>query len=93
MDDHPGCLVENHHVAIFKQNFQREILGLVVKRHGFGQDDGDAVAEFHGVSRLGGVAVDLDELLADERLDARAGEVRKAGGEKGVDALARTVFN
>ena len=54
---------------------------------------GDAITEFHRVARLGGVAVDLDELLADERLDARAGKIREAGGEKGVDALARTVFN
>ena len=36
------------------------------------------------------MAVDLDVLFADQRLDARAGKIREAGGEKSVNALART---
>ncbi len=93
VDDHAGGFVEDHEVVVLKQDFQWNVLRFVVERHGFGDDDGDPVAELHGVAWLGGVAVDLDELLADERLDARAGKIREAGGEKGVDALARTVFN
>ena len=60
---------------------------------GFGQDDGNPVADFHSVAGFGGMAVDLDPLLADQRLDARAGEVGKAGREKAVDAFARTVID
>ena len=93
MDDHAGALVEDDQIVILEEDFQREVLRGVVERDGFGDDDGDAVAEFHGVARLGGAAVELDVLLADERLDARAGKVRKAGGEEGVDALARTVID
>ena len=49
--------------------------------NGFGQYDGNPVADFHSVAGFGGMAVDLDPLLADQRLDARAGEVGKAGRE------------
>lgn len=93
MDDHAGGFVEDDEVVVFEQDFQRDVLRCVVQRDGFGHDDGDAVAELYGIARLGGVAVDLDVLLADERLDPRAGKIRETGGEKGVDALTRIVFD
>ena len=93
VDDHAGGFVEDHEVVVLEQDFERDFLRLIVEGDGFGEDDGDFVAQLDPVARLGGVAVDLDELLADEGLDAGARQVGKAGGEKSIDALARTVFD
>ena len=79
MDYHAGGFVEHDEVIIFEKYFQREILGGVIEGHCFRKHDGDPVADLHRVARLGRVAIDLDVLLADEGLDARAGQVGKAG--------------
>ncbi len=93
VNDHAGGFIDDHEVVVLEQDFQRNVLCFIVKGDGFRQDDGDAVTELHRIARFGGVAVDLDVLLANERLNPGAGKIRKAGGEKGVDALARTVFD
>ena len=93
VDDHAMRFVQDNEVIIFKQNFQSDVLRRGIEWHGLGQNDRDNIAQLHGIAGFGRVAIDLDELLADERLDARAREVRKAGGEKCINALARTVFD
>jgi len=91
MHHHAVRLVDHDEVVILEMNFQRVFLRRVDQRHGLGQRDGDEIAGFHRISRLGGMAVDDDELLADERLDARAREIRQARGKKRVEALGRDI--
>ena len=93
MDDQAVGLVNDHEIIVFKQDFQGNVLRFIVERDSFRQDDCDAITKLDRIARLRGVTVDLDVLFADERLDARPGEIRQAGREKGVDALARIVFD
>jgi eukaryotic-like serine/threonine-protein kinase len=93
VDDHAGGLVEDDEIFILKQNIQRDVLRRVVERNRFREHDADAVAEFHRVTGLGGMTIDLDELLANERLDARAGKVIETGGEKRVQTFSGALFD
>ncbi len=86
VDDHAVGFVEDDDVFVFVEDVEGDVLGCVFEGDGFGDDDGDFVAGFDGVAWFGGVAVEGDELLADERLDAGAREFGELGGEKGVEA-------
>ena len=88
MHDHARRFVEHDEVIVLEKNFQRDVLRRVVQRHGLGQGDGDEVAGFHRIPGFRGLAVDDDELVADERLDARAREVRQTGGKERIKAFA-----
>ncbi len=51
------------------------------------------VADLHGIAWFGGVAVELDGLVADKCLDTGAGKFGETRGQKGIQSLARTVFD
>ena len=72
MHDHARFLVQNEQVVIFEKNIERDILRRGVERHRFRQCNGNAIAGLHRIARLGGLVIDDDVLLANERLDARA---------------------
>jgi eukaryotic-like serine/threonine-protein kinase len=93
MHDHAGGLVEHQQVVVFEEDVERDVLRRGIERHGLGDRDGDKVAGFHGIARLGRAAIHHDVLLADERLDARARQVGKARGEVGIEALAGVVID
>ena len=70
MHDHARCLVEDQQVGVFKEDIERNVLGGSGQWHGLGQSDGDEVAEFYRIAWFGRLAVDVDELVANERLNA-----------------------
>ena len=72
MHDHARFLVQNEQVVVFVKDVERDILWRGIERHRFRQRDGNAVAGLHRIARLGGLVIDDDVLLANERLDARA---------------------
>lgn len=80
VDDHAVGFVDDDDVVIFVEDFEGDVLLWGIEGDGFGEGDGDAVAGFEGVAGFCGVAVEEDVLVADEGLDARAGEVGEAGG-------------
>ena len=69
VDDHAGGLVKDHEVRVLEKNIERDFLRLVMKGNGLGKDNSDFIPKLHLVSRPRGMAVDLDELFTDERLD------------------------
>ncbi len=80
VDDDAGVFVEDEEVFVFEEDVEGDVLGGGDVWDGFGEGDGDVVAGFDGVAWFCGVAVDEDELVADEGLDAGAREFCETGG-------------
>jgi len=78
VNDHAMRFVQDDEVIVLENDVQWDILGAGDIRHSLGDDDGDGVTLFHRVARLRRLAVDKNVLLADQRLDAGAGEVGQA---------------
>lgn len=87
VDDDAVLLMEDEDVFVLVEDIQRNILRCGNIGYGFGKNDGDRVARFHRVAGLGGLAVDEDVLFADQRLDARAGEIGELAGEVCVEPI------
>ena len=92
MNDHARGFVEHDEIVVFKQDIEWDVLRGGIERHGFGNRDGDQIADFYGIAGFGGLAVDDDELVADQRLDARAREVLQTGCKEGVKAFAGGIY-
>lgn len=87
VDDDAVCFVEDDEVIVLEKNGKGDVLCFSFEGDGFWESDRDDVAAFDRVSGFGWVLVDEDVLVADEGLDARAGEVRELGGQERVEAL------
>lgn len=76
MDDHTVGFMEDDDVLVLKKDVERDILRGGDVRDGLWNDYGYSISGFHAVPWLGGLVVDEDVLLANERLDAGAGKIR-----------------
>ncbi len=89
MRDQPGGLVDDQQVVVLVQHGQRDALGDERGVHGGRLLPGDHVRRAQGLARLGRAAVEPDVPLADQRLHARARQVRQRPGQEPVEPVAR----
>ncbi len=84
---HSGRLVDYEQVRVLVRDRQRDGFGQDRRRHGRRQLEVDRVARDGPPALAGRRGVHEHAALRDELRDARAREVRTAGGEIGVEAL------
>jgi hypothetical protein len=86
--DHHACrLVDDGEVFVFVEDVERDVFGGGVERWGLGGAfDLDGFAAVELLLGLGGMAVDADLLVFDEKLDAGSGDVGEGLGQVLVEA-------
>ena len=89
VDDETGGLVENEDVVVFKEDVQRDVLRLRLRRYGRWDRDVERVRLLHLLAGLQhDFAVDLHKPRFDESLEPGTGEVRVQGRQPYVKSFA-----
>jgi hypothetical protein len=86
---HSGGLIDHGYVAIFIENFERQIFG---GNGGWGTRldfNNDGFASLHLVGRLLDSAIDSNMAAFDQGLNPRPAKIGNFGGEEAIKALAR----
>ena len=76
MDNHPGRLVDDYKILVFKEHLQSDVFGLGVDGHGRGGLERDRIGGTQFRVRLGCSSIEGDMSRLDQVLDART---RKRG--------------
>ncbi len=88
MNDHARGLVDDDKIFIRVEDFDRDGLGLRVHGCWRRNFDGDCITGLYAMGALGWRAIHASVTVVEQRLDARAAEIRKMRGQETVEALA-----
>src|SRR5262245_41118649 len=92
MHDNARCLVEHQEILVFKQNIERDGLGLRFSWPRFGPECGDLFTQTRTLGRSHRPTINLDVAFLDQALDGSARNSRVDSAEKLVKPLTRERF-
>jgi hypothetical protein len=88
VNDHARGLVDYEEIFVRVEDFERDGFGPRVDRLRRRNFDGDCIAGLDAMGALGWRAIHASVAVVEQRLDARAAEIRKMRGQETVEALA-----
>ena len=88
MHDQADGLIDHEEVVILEEDIKGDVLGDDFGRLGIGEMNRDAVARRNGSFGTGFLVIEEDVPVLEERLNARAGELREFPSEVEVEAFA-----
>ncbi len=86
--DETGGLLEHEQVRVLVDDVERDGLSSRLRRHRGGNSDADGLPAANSHRRALDAAIDEQESLVDQSLDAGARELGKCSSDPGVEALA-----
>jgi hypothetical protein len=92
MHDHAGGLVDGHHVRIFVEDGERDLLGCGMERGRIGRLDVNDIHRPDGIRRTGRIPVNAHVALLDPTLHTGAADLWKALVHRVIQPFARILL-